>query len=110
MEKRIENLKLNGKSLHRTFFVKEKKYHEFIHLYKIDSSFNFDIKGQQGKCVIAMEFPEYARIKDPNSELEVNVKSLSFDGIPKMNKNSIKKLLLQDFGIQKIKQFKALTT
>ena len=72
-DQKIEDLKLNGKALHKTFFFSDKCYHDFINLYKIDSKFKFDIKGLTGQCVISVGFPDYGHTKSPETEMEVNI-------------------------------------
>lgn len=107
MEDKINDLKLNGKDLHKTFFVKEKKYHDFINLYRIDSRFKFDLRGLGGKCVITIHFPEYSKSNDIDAELEINIKSISFNIPPRgITKGEVKEEILHDIENQKIKQFK----
>ena len=60
MTNRINDLKLNGQSLHKTFFVNEKSSHEFIFLYRVDARYSFDVSGAKGSCVLTMHFPEYS--------------------------------------------------
>jgi len=52
MEKNIEDLKLNGKGLQNTFFVKDIDLHPFVHLYHVLARYQFDYKGLIGKCVL----------------------------------------------------------
>ncbi|ACH39973.1 hypothetical protein Gbem_2970 [Citrifermentans bemidjiense Bem] len=111
MEKKIERLKLNGKSLHNTFFVEDTKYHHFICLYRLDAKFKFDIKGFKGECIISVSFPDYSRCKDQNAEIEVNVKSLALDLMPKgINLYEIKKLMLKELESKKHEGYAKYTT
>lgn len=103
MEKRIEDLKLNGKGLHDTFFVKDKDLQPFVHLYHILARYAFDYKGLLGKCVVSIGFPEYARTKEALSELEVNVKSVSFEQAPKyLTRSQMIKIILGEFDNLKL--------
>lgn len=107
MAKKIDDLKLNGSDLHKTFFVKEKSNHEFINIYRVDAKFKFDIKGLTGQCVVTIHFPDYAKSKSEMSELEVNIKQLAFDEIPRgISKSEIKKMILKDIDSQKVKKYK----
>jgi hypothetical protein len=95
MESHIEELKLNGKSLHETFFIKDADYHPFIELYRVDARFRFDVTGAAGFCVLSYEFPGYAKAKDIKSEMEINVVSITPEkGYKNFNRNSLKKKLL----------------
>ena len=110
MQKEIENYKLNGKKLHRTLFL-NKNNHNIIHLYNIDAEFNFDIKLNdielKGKCVISIGFSSYETNKDnTDSEIEINVKSLSLENNnKKCSKSEIKQRLLKEIENQKIINF-----
>ena len=107
MQKRIEDLKINGQALHKTFFLGESKHHDYILLYKIDVRYKFDIKGLTGQCVFSIGFPEYGKNREENSEFEVNVKSMSFDEIPRgTNRIEVKKALLKELESMKMAQFK----
>jgi len=106
MTDKINDLKLNGKLLHETFFVNEKHNHEFTFLYKVDARYGFDVSGVNGACVITMHFPEYSRTKNGKSELEINIKSISFENSPRsITKNEIKEILLDDLEGQKSEKY-----
>lgn len=107
MEQKIEDLKLNGNALHQTFFLSDKRYYDFLNLYKVDSKFKFDVRGLTGECVISVGFPDYGRTKNPNVEMEVNIRAMSFDITPRgVNKAEIKQTLLREIENQKIENFK----
>lgn len=107
MEKKIDDLKLNGSTLHQTLFLKEKKLHDYIILYRVDSKFKFDIGGLKGECVINIQFADYSRVKAVDSELEINVKSLSFNESPReIAKSEVKQKILKDIESIKISEFK----
>lgn len=95
MEKKIKDLKLNGSSLHETFFIKDAKYHEFIELYRVDARFKFDVNNITGSCVLSYEFPNYAKSKDSSSEMETNVVSITPEkGYKNINVIALKKNIL----------------
>jgi hypothetical protein len=108
MEKKIDDLKLNGKSLHKTFFFKDSSYHEFLHLYQVDAKFKFDVNGLTGECVMSVGFPDYGRNKDNlDAEMEINIRSMSFNILYKgVVKFDVKQTLLKEVENQKIADFK----
>jgi len=107
MEQKIEDLKLNGNALHQTFFFRDKSYYDFLNLYKVDSKFKFDVRGLTGECVISVGFPDYGRTKNPDAEMEVNIRTMSFDITPRgVSKAEIKQTLLKEIEDQKVKNFK----
>jgi hypothetical protein len=107
MEQKIEDLKLNGNALHQTFFFKDSKYHNFLHLYTLNAKFKFDVKGLTGTCVMSLGFPDYGRTKNIQAEMEVTIGSMSFDVARKgVSKSVIKQTLLKEIENQKITQFK----
>jgi hypothetical protein len=107
MEQKIDDLKLHGNALHQTVFFSDKSYHEFISLYQIDSKFKFDVKGLTGQCVISVGFSDYGQSKNSDAEMEVNIRSMSFDIQPRgVSKSEIKQILLKEIENQKIKNFK----
>jgi hypothetical protein len=107
MSNRIDDLKLNGKSLHETFFVNEKSSHEYIFLYRVDVRYSFDISGLEGSCVVSISFPEYIKSKSDKSELEISIKSMSFaDRLRGITKNEVKEMLLDELETQKIEKYR----
>jgi hypothetical protein len=106
MENRIEDLKINGRTLHKTFFLEDGNYHGFLHLHHIESKYHFQIEKFKGMCVVNIGFTDYCKGKNPNSELEVNVKSISFDNPPKgLIKTDIKKEILKEVENLKMNAF-----
>lgn len=103
MERRIDDLKVNGKGLHETFFITNKDYHQFVHLYHMDTRYAFDYKGLKGNCVISAGFPEYGKHREAQAEFEVNVKSMSFKIPPKtIARTEVGKILLREFDRLKL--------
>lgn len=108
MTNKINDLKLNGQLLHKTFFVNEKSSHEFIFLYRVDARYKFDVSGVTGSCVVTMHFPEYSRGKQSKSELEINIKSISFESSPRgITKNEVKEKLLDELENQKAEKYRS---
>lgn len=106
MEDKINNLKLNGETLHETFFVKEKDFHKSIQLYSVDSKFNFQTSDAKGQCIISYSFPNFQRTHSPNIELEVNVVKIIFDSECRhINKNNTREVILQNINKAKMVLF-----
>jgi hypothetical protein len=107
MERKIQDLKLNGSELHKTFLFSSKKYYDHLYLYQVDSKFKFDISGVKGTCVISVGFSDYGKIRNPEAEMEINIRSITFETPPKdSSRIIIKKILLKEIEDQKITQFK----
>lgn len=103
MEERINDVKLNGKGLQYTFFVQDEQLHSYVFLYQVVARFRFDYKGVLGRCIVSIGFPEFERTKDSASELEVNVKNVSFDQPPKyLSKGDMIKVILREFDCVKV--------
>ena len=93
MKDKIDDLKLKGKGLHSTFFVKEKEYHKFIQLLGLSCEYTFLCDGYSGSCKILFEFSE----KD------------DFESSPELTLNiTVIKLDMNDVGISKVKAKKEL--
>ncbi len=106
MEKKIEDLKLNGSKLHETLFFKEVDHYKHLHLYKVDAKFKFHVNGLSGDCVFSLGFPDYRHDKNIEAEMEVNIKALSFDVYPRgINTSQIKQAILKEIESQKISSF-----
>ncbi len=107
MHRKIDDLKLNGTNLHKTFFVNNKDMHEHIFLYRVDVCYDFDISGCTGQCVVTLHFPEYSKGKHTNSELEINIKTCSYSSSPLgITKNEVKEMILNDMESQKYEKFR----
>jgi hypothetical protein len=108
MEEKIKDLKLNGNALHQTFFFKDRKHHDFLHLYTLSAKFNFNVKGLTGTCVMSLGFPDYyGRSKNLQAEMEVTIGAMAFEPFRKgVRKSDIKKVLLREIENQKITNFK----
>lgn len=106
MSNKIDDLKLNGKSLHETFFVQEKDNHKYILLYKVDVKYAFEDGPDAGECIITLQFPEYSRAKDYKSELEITIKNPKFNkNISRATKSEVSRKLLEEIEEQKFEKY-----
>lgn len=78
MQEKISNLVLQGKELHNTFFVTNKKFHKFIKIYKLEAAYTFDYQDCSGSCSVSFEFPEFISKQDEDSELTIRVLNVRF--------------------------------
>jgi hypothetical protein len=106
MEKKIEDLKLNGNKLHETSIFKNIDNYQYIYLYKIDAKFKFSISGSSGTCVISIGFPDYEKERNAEAEMEVNIRNLAFGNyLNTVSKSEIQQSLLKEIEGQKISSF-----
>jgi hypothetical protein len=111
MEKKIEDLKLNGSKLHETSIFKNIDNYQYIHLYKIDAKFKFNVSGSSGNCVISIGFPDYERERNSEAEMEVNIRNLAFENyLNTVSKPEIKQALLKEIEGKKIASFQTYRT
>lgn len=108
MENKVNDLKLKGKDLHKTFFINDKKYHKFFIFGRIDAKYRFKFEDMEGKCTISFRFPEYNRKK--MSEFEIDIVNLSFD-INKRSKprSTAEHLILNLIEDYKITEYENIT-
>jgi len=97
---------IKGRSLHNTFFIKEKEYHKYLQFWSLEAKFNFNYLGQEGSLVASFEFSDFAK-KRLNAEFEIKISSLSFiNQLEAREKDKIKQILLEDLENQKNEIFK----
>ncbi len=106
MEDNVSSLKLNGKALQDTIFIKDKACHGFLLFYAIDADFKFELPDAKGACSIGFEFPEFASKKERDLEFETTITSVTLDpGCAPMNRNDLKEELLRLINDYKLDQF-----
>lgn len=69
-------LKLKGKSIHNTFFIREQKYHKNLQFWEMESSYSFNFEGYEGNCNVVFSFRDYLNKAD-NAEFEINISNFS---------------------------------
>jgi hypothetical protein len=98
MQGNVSNLALQGKNLHSTFFVDNKRYYEHIQLYKLVGFYHIDHAEFQGSCHIHYDFHGYISKDDPSAELILSVTNLTL----KDTNNTGKRILPKNKVIQTI--------
>lgn len=91
MKGNVSNLSLQGKNLHSTFFVDNKKFYKHIKLYKIVAFYNLDHTEFQGSCHVNFDFHGYSTKDDPHAELILSVTNLDLKDKGNTDKRSPKK-------------------
>ncbi|WMB74822.1 hypothetical protein RA178_09580 [Shewanella oncorhynchi] len=104
MEDKIKNMILQGSDLHTTFFVKDKKYHEYLEVYRIEAEYSFDQNECSGDCRIVFEFSEFISRDKNDAELLIKVASINFvEKTSSISTNIVKERLLSQLESAKLK-------
>ncbi|MEQ3762544.1 MAG: hypothetical protein ABNH15_05750 [Alcanivorax sp.] len=104
MEDKIKNMILQGNDIHTTFFVKDKKYHEYLEVYRIEAEYSFSQEECSGGCRIVFEFGEFISREKNDAELLIRVASVSFsDKTSSISTNKVKEILLSQLEAAKLK-------
>ena len=97
----LKKLLLNGQSVNKVFFLKEKKYHKNILIWKVVSLFEYHYNGEKGDCVLEMEVADFDRNGD-ESEFEMSVSAINpKNRLTASEKNKLKNILLRLFEEKK---------
>ncbi|WP_421311206.1 GapS4b family protein [Aeromonas sp. 603757] len=110
MEKTISNLVLQGVGLHSTFFVKNKSYHKYIKMHRLEAAYTFDHSSFNGTCNIIFEFPEYITKGDISSELSIKISGLRFGDKNDVSMGKVKEILLSQLDVAKLKYYEELAS
>ncbi|MFT6137752.1 MAG: hypothetical protein ACJAUJ_000838 [Salibacteraceae bacterium] len=111
MQEKISNLVIQGSNLHSTFFIKDKAFHKYIQIHKVEASYSFDFAEHGGSCEISFEFPEFASKDEKDAELVIRVTRLRMrDGEPNPSKGKLKETLLSQLESKKLKLYKQYLT
>lgn len=98
---KLKKLLLNGHSVNKVYFLKEKKYHKNIIILKVVSLFEYHYNGEKGDCVLEMEFADFDKNGD-DSEFEMSVSVINPQNRLTANENNkLKNILLRLFEEKK---------
>jgi len=87
--KNKSELKLKGKSIHDTFFIKDKKYHKNLQFWEMESSYSFKFEIYEGNCNVVFSFKDYLN-KNDKAEFEINISNFSLvNGSEYINRDKI---------------------
>lgn len=103
MENNVKKLHISGDSIHETFFIKDKKCHPHLIIWRMESKYTFDDHVGKGRCRLSFEF---AGAK-ANSELAIAVSQLALSkDHSHVSKTKVEKHLLEQIDQLKISLFK----
>jgi len=108
IKEKIRNLNLTGSKLDETLFFDE-EVRDCLILHRLDCNFRFSTAGHDGNCVMSFSFPDYALKKSIDAELEVKIKTITFDDTKNSReKSKIKLKILKEVEHVKLAKFKEL--
>jgi len=102
MENKTE-LKLKGKDIHNTFFIRDKEYHQYLKFWEMESRFTFDYKGIKGVCTVVFSFKDYLT-KGDSAEFTINISKFNVENSSEYTsktKTDVKRSLLDIFDKKK---------
>ena len=95
----MNKIVLSGKALDKKFFINDKKFHKHLILWKIEASYSYNYKGQEGHYAVSLGFPDYDK---PNAEFELNISSINpNNAIDTRTRKILKSDLLSEMDKQK---------
>lgn len=98
---KLKKILLSGDSLDKKDFMKDRKFHKSLILWSIDAVFAYDYKGEKGKMVLNLGFPDYSS-KGDRSEFEINISQFSTErSLNIQNKKKLKSQILSEMDRQK---------
>ena len=104
MEDKIKNMVLQGNDIHTTFFVKDKTYHQFLEVYRIEAEYSFSQEEFSGDCRVVFDFSEFISREKNDAELLIRVASISFNNkLLSISTNKVKETLLSQLEAAKLK-------
>lgn len=100
---RKSELKFKGQQVHDTFFIKDKKYREYLQFWEMESSFKFKYRNHEGNCNVIFSFRDFIK-KGGNSEFEITISNFSLvngSEYTSKQKSTVKNILLDLFEERK---------
>lgn len=96
-------LKLKGKQIHDTFFIKEKQFHKNLQFWEMESSFKFKHNTYEGNCNVVFSFKDFLN-RNEKAEFEINISNFTINNgldLSAKQKNELKNKLLDLFEKRK---------
>ena len=98
MSGNVNELKINGESLHENYLLNDKTNHKYIALAGIEAIYNFSYHAAEGNCVVRFGFNGYFKKRMTNIEFSIDVSSVNLsDGYSTINREKVRIYLLQEF-------------
>lgn len=108
MDKKISKIHLNGDDVQSTFFIKDKKCHPYLLIWKMQVHFSYTGVTAAGECKVNFEFYNYSRSNNSKAEFGIDISSLETQTkYSHVSKAKIKSLLLEELDSLKINLFKS---
>lgn len=109
MSGNVNELKINGESLHENYLLKDKTNHKYIELAAIEAIYNFSYHAAEGNCVVRFGFNGYFKKRMGNIEFSIDVSSVNLSsGFATVNKEKVRLFLLQEFEKIKMENYNYL--
>jgi hypothetical protein len=106
MSGNVNELKINGESLHENYLLNDKQNHQFIEIAAIEAVYDFSYHAAEGNCVIRFGFNGYFKKRMGNIEFSIDVSSVNLDDrFSSANKEKVRLYLLQEFEKFKIENY-----
>lgn len=104
MEQKVEALKISG-DLMSTVLLSENNYHEYFYAWRMESEYELDCSYGRGSCSLVFEFNGFSPKKDDDSQFEIHIRNLNFEGKRKTEeeKERIRMQILEAADTLKIK-------
>jgi hypothetical protein len=109
MRDKIDDLNMQGKDLHSTFFVQDDSYYEFILLFGLTCQYSYACNGFAGKCKIQFEFSDSKITNESELTLNINMINLEINDLG-ISKNKAKKEILDSLESYKLKAYELYKT
>lgn len=96
-------LKLKGKLIHDTFFIKDKQFHKNLQFWEMESSFKFKYNTYEGNCNVVFSFRDYLN-RNEKAEFEINISTFNVNNgseLTSKQKSELKNKLLDLFEKRK---------
>lgn len=98
MSGNVNDLKINGESLHENYLLNEKKNHQYIEIASMEAIYDFSYHAAEGNCVVKCGFPGYFKKRMSNIEFSIDVSTVNIDSeFSTLNKDKVRLFLLQEF-------------
>ncbi|WP_435234710.1 GapS4b family protein [Psychromonas sp. PT13] len=111
MQEKVQNLVIQGKKLHSTFFIKKKELHKHIQMHKVEASYTFDFSDYNGTCSISFEFPDFVAKGALDAELLIRVSGVKFkENKTGITQSKMKEVLLSQLEESKLTLYKQYST
>ncbi len=104
MRDKIDDLTMQGKDLHSTFFVQDDSYHDFILLFGLMCQYSYACEGFSGECKIQFEFADSKVTNESELTLNINMISLGLNDLG-VSKNKAKKEILDSLEKYKLEAY-----